>query len=121
MYHLYNYVKLHFQLLFNLFQDNYKLQSLLTNKDADFKKVSMKLNKSCELIKQYEVKLAEQKNQIETSLMKYSEESKNVSAYESNYNLLAEKLKVLFLFVCLSVGKEKLLALKQDITKFERQ
>ncbi len=60
---------------------------------AELEKVSIKLNKSCELIKQYEVKLAEKNNQLETVGLKYSEEAKHVSAYENNYNLIAEKLK----------------------------
>jgi len=71
------------------------LNSLLTSKVAELEKVSHKLSKSSELIKKYEYKLAEQSNQLETSIMKFSEEAKNVSVYETNYNLVADKLKSL--------------------------
>jgi len=60
---------------------------------AELEKVTHKLAKSSDLIKKYEYKLAEQSNQLETSIMKFSEEAKNVSVYETNYNLVADKLK----------------------------
>lgn len=79
------------------FQDNCKLNAYLNTKTADLEKVTHKLSKSSDLIKKYEYKLAEQSNQLESSILKYSEEAKNVNVYETNYNLVAEKLKVRFI------------------------